>query len=169
MDPRIRESRQRHNAAVMGHDRELGSSRIDIAARLRQSEVPRGNCRSARAPGRARKQSHSLLPSSHPISSTNPLDIRSCSMSHQKLHRAHQRCSPCAKLEHQDRLATRFVEVISDVGLCFVCETFQTFTVIIKDETDLCGPARGSRRTSPHAATHRRRALLWRELGCRAG
>jgi len=31
----------------------------------------------------------------------------------------------------------RSVEVISDVGLCFVCETFQTFTAIIKDETEL--------------------------------
>ena len=31
----------------------------------------------------------------------------------------------------------RSVEVDSEVGLCFVCETFQTFTAIIKEETDL--------------------------------
>ena len=31
----------------------------------------------------------------------------------------------------------RSVEVDSEVGLCFVCETFQTFTAIIKDETDM--------------------------------
>jgi hypothetical protein len=31
----------------------------------------------------------------------------------------------------------RSVEVISDVGLCFVCGTFQIFTAIIKEETDM--------------------------------
>ena len=31
----------------------------------------------------------------------------------------------------------RSVEVDSEVGLCFVCETFQTFTAIIKEKTDL--------------------------------
>ena len=31
----------------------------------------------------------------------------------------------------------RSVEVVSEVRLCFVCETFQTFTAIIKEETDL--------------------------------
>jgi hypothetical protein len=31
----------------------------------------------------------------------------------------------------------RSVEVVSEAGLCFVCETFQTFTAIIKEETEL--------------------------------
>jgi hypothetical protein len=39
--------------------------------------------------------------------------------------------------EHTCDCCKRSVEVISDVGLCFVCETFQTFTAIIKDETEL--------------------------------
>jgi hypothetical protein len=39
--------------------------------------------------------------------------------------------------EHTCDCCKRSVEVVSDVGLCFVCETFQTFTAIIKEETDL--------------------------------
>jgi hypothetical protein len=39
--------------------------------------------------------------------------------------------------EHTCDCCKRNVEAVSDVGLCFVCETFQTFTAIIKDETDL--------------------------------
>jgi hypothetical protein len=39
--------------------------------------------------------------------------------------------------EHTCDCCKRSVEVISDGGLCFVCETFQTFTAIIKDETEL--------------------------------
>ena len=31
----------------------------------------------------------------------------------------------------------RSVEAVSEVKLCCVCETFQTFTAIIKEETDL--------------------------------
>ena len=39
--------------------------------------------------------------------------------------------------EHTCDCCKRSVEVVSEVGLCFVCETFQTFTAIIKEETDL--------------------------------
>jgi len=39
--------------------------------------------------------------------------------------------------EHTCDCCKRSVEVVSEVGLCFVCETFQTFTAIIKDETEL--------------------------------
>jgi len=39
--------------------------------------------------------------------------------------------------EHTCDCCKRSVEAVSDVGLCFVCETFQTFTAIIKEETDL--------------------------------
>ena len=39
--------------------------------------------------------------------------------------------------KHSCDCCKRSVEVISDVGLCFVCETFQTFIAIIKDETEL--------------------------------
>jgi hypothetical protein len=39
--------------------------------------------------------------------------------------------------EHAREGCKRSVEVVSEVGLCFVCETFQTFTSIIKEETDL--------------------------------
>jgi hypothetical protein len=39
--------------------------------------------------------------------------------------------------EHMCDCCKRSVEVISEVGLCFVCNTFQTFTAIIKEETDL--------------------------------
>jgi len=39
--------------------------------------------------------------------------------------------------EHTCDCCKRSVEVISDVGLCFVCETFQTFTAIIKEEADM--------------------------------
>ena len=39
--------------------------------------------------------------------------------------------------EHTCDCCNRSVEVVSEVGLCFVCETFQTFTAIIKDETEL--------------------------------
>jgi hypothetical protein len=39
--------------------------------------------------------------------------------------------------EHTCDCCKRSVEVISKVGLCFVCATFQTFTAIIKEETDL--------------------------------
>jgi len=39
--------------------------------------------------------------------------------------------------EHTCDCCKRSVEVISEVGLCFVCNTFQTFTAIIKEETDL--------------------------------
>ena len=38
--------------------------------------------------------------------------------------------------EHTCDCCKRSVEVVSEVGLCFVCETFQTFTAIIKEETD---------------------------------
>ena len=31
----------------------------------------------------------------------------------------------------------RSVEVVSEEGLCFACETFHAFTAIIKDETDM--------------------------------
>ena len=31
----------------------------------------------------------------------------------------------------------RSVEVVSDEGLCFACETFHAFTAVIKDETDM--------------------------------
>jgi len=39
--------------------------------------------------------------------------------------------------EHTCDCCKRSVEVVSEVGLCFVCETFQTFTAIIKEETEL--------------------------------
>ena len=39
--------------------------------------------------------------------------------------------------EHTCDCCKRSVEVVSEVGLCFVCETFQTFTAIIKEKTDL--------------------------------
>jgi hypothetical protein len=39
--------------------------------------------------------------------------------------------------EHTCDCCKRSVEVVSEVGLCFVCETFQTFTAIIKGETEL--------------------------------
>jgi hypothetical protein len=39
--------------------------------------------------------------------------------------------------EHTCDCCKRSVEAVSEVGLCFVCETFQTFTAIIKEETDL--------------------------------
>jgi hypothetical protein len=39
--------------------------------------------------------------------------------------------------EHAREGCKRSVEVVSEVGLCFVCETLQTFTAIIKDETEL--------------------------------
>jgi len=39
--------------------------------------------------------------------------------------------------EHTCDCCKRSVAVISEVGLCFVCNTFQTFTAIIKEETDL--------------------------------
>ena len=39
--------------------------------------------------------------------------------------------------EHTCDCCKRSVEVVSEVGLCFVCETFQTFTAIIKQETEL--------------------------------
>ena len=39
--------------------------------------------------------------------------------------------------EHTCDCCKRTVEVISEVGLCFVCNTFQRFTAIIKEETDL--------------------------------
>jgi hypothetical protein len=39
--------------------------------------------------------------------------------------------------EHTCDCCKRSVEDVSEVGLCFVCETFQTFTTIIKEETDL--------------------------------
>ena len=39
--------------------------------------------------------------------------------------------------EHTCDCCKRSVEAVSDVKLCFVCETFQTFTAIIKEETDL--------------------------------
>ena len=39
--------------------------------------------------------------------------------------------------EHTCDCCKRSIAVISDVGLCFVCGTFQTFTAIIKEETDL--------------------------------
>ena len=39
--------------------------------------------------------------------------------------------------EHTCDCCKRSVEVISEVGLCFVCNTFQRFTAIIKEETDL--------------------------------
>ena len=31
----------------------------------------------------------------------------------------------------------RSVEVVSENGLCFACDTFHAFTTVIKDETDL--------------------------------
>ena len=39
--------------------------------------------------------------------------------------------------EHICDCCKRSVEVVSEAGLCFVCNTFQTFTAIIKKETDL--------------------------------
>jgi hypothetical protein len=39
--------------------------------------------------------------------------------------------------KHTCDCCKRSVEVVSEVGLCFVCETFQTFTAIIKEETEL--------------------------------
>jgi hypothetical protein len=39
--------------------------------------------------------------------------------------------------EHTCDCCKRSVEAVSEVGLCFVCETFQTFTAIIKEETEL--------------------------------
>jgi len=39
--------------------------------------------------------------------------------------------------EHTCDCCKRSVEAVSEVKLCFVCETFQTFTAIIKEETDL--------------------------------
>jgi len=39
--------------------------------------------------------------------------------------------------EHTCDCCKRCVEVVNEAGLCFVCNTFQTFTAIIKDETDM--------------------------------
>jgi hypothetical protein len=39
--------------------------------------------------------------------------------------------------EHTCDCCKHSVEGVSEVGLCFMCETFQTFTAIIKEETDL--------------------------------
>jgi hypothetical protein len=39
--------------------------------------------------------------------------------------------------EHTCDCCKRSVEAVNEVKLCFVCETFQTFTAIIKEETDL--------------------------------
>ena len=39
--------------------------------------------------------------------------------------------------EHTCDCCKRSVEVVSEVRLCFVCETLQTFTAIIKEETEL--------------------------------
>jgi len=39
--------------------------------------------------------------------------------------------------EHTCDCCKRSVEVVNQAGLCFVCNTFQTFTAIIKDETDM--------------------------------
>jgi len=39
--------------------------------------------------------------------------------------------------EHTCDCCKRSVEAVSEVKLCFVCETFQTFTAIIKEEIDL--------------------------------
>src|SRR5215471_12885380 len=38
---------------------------------------------------------------------------------------------------HTSDCCKRSVEAVSEVKLCCVCETFQTFTAIIKEETDL--------------------------------